>query len=76
MGVPCVVASKTVLPERVVDGKTGFVRDDPQEFANAAVNLLTDDVLWRRQHQAALKYQQGLSWEDFATRFENAVLSN
>ena len=76
MGVPCVVASKTVLPERVVDGKTGFVRDDPQEFADAAVNLLTDDVLWRRQHQAALKYQQGLSWEDFATRFENAVLSN
>jgi len=74
MGVPCVVAPRTVLPERVVDGVTGFVRGDPQEFADMAVALLTDDALWRRQHEAALKLQQGISWDEHAALFENAVL--
>ena len=76
MGVPAVVTSRTVLPERVDDGVTGFVRDDPNEFANAAIGLLTDDALWRRQHEAALKVKQGISWDEFAARFETAVLSD
>jgi hypothetical protein len=53
---------------------TGFIHSDPQKFADAAVALLTDDALWRRQHEAALKLQQGLSWDDHAARFEAAVL--
>src|SRR5262245_61763887 len=76
MGVPAVVTSLTVLPERVDDGVTGFVRDDPDEFANAAIALLTDDTLWRRQHEAALKLKQGISWDEFAARFESEVLSD
>jgi glycosyltransferase involved in cell wall biosynthesis len=74
MGVPCVVAPVAAVPERVVDGVTGFVHADPQKFADAALSLLTDDELWRRQHEAALKLQQGLSWDDHAARFEAAVL--
>ena len=62
------------VPERVVDGVTGFVHGDPQQFADAAVSILSDDALWRRQHEAALKLQQGLSWDDHAARFEAAVL--
>jgi Glycosyl transferases group 1 len=76
MGVPCVVAPRTVLPERVINEVTGFVRGDPQDFADAAVALLTDDALWRRQHEAALKLRQGISWDEFATRFEDAILSD
>jgi glycosyltransferase involved in cell wall biosynthesis len=75
MGVPCVVAPLTVLPERVRDGTTGFVRADPQEFADAATALLTDDDLWRRQHEAALALQQGISWDEYAARFESAIIS-
>jgi glycosyltransferase involved in cell wall biosynthesis len=74
MGVPCVVAPVAVLPERVVDGVTGFVRSDPQEFADAALALLGDDALWRRQHEAALTLQQGISWDEHAARFEAAVM--
>jgi glycosyltransferase involved in cell wall biosynthesis len=74
MGVPCVVAPVAAVPERVVDGVTGFIHADPQKFADAALSLLTDDALWRRQHEAALKLQQGLSWDDHAARFEAAVL--
>lgn len=76
MGVPCVVAPETVLPERVIDGVTGSVRGDPQAFADAALDLFNDDALWRRQHEAALRLQQGISWAEYAQRFEVALLSD
>ena len=76
LGVPAAVAPRTVLPERVIDDLTGFVRADAGEFADCMVNLLTDDTLWRRQHEAALKYQQGISWSEYAGRLENALLGD
>ncbi len=76
LGVPAVVAPVTVLPERVIDGVTGFVRADEGEFAERAVALLTDDALWRSQHEAALRYQQGISWSEHAGRLEAALLGD
>jgi glycosyltransferase involved in cell wall biosynthesis len=76
LGVPAVFAPVTALPERVIDGVTGFVRADEREFAACAVALLTDDALWRRQHEAALQYQQGISWSEHAGRLEAALLSD
>ncbi len=75
-GLPCVVAPLAVLPERIVDGETGFVRDDPQQFADATLALLNDDALWRRQHQAAIARQKGIGWPEAAARFETALLSD
>ena len=76
LGVPAVFAPVTALPERVIDGVTGFVRADEDEFADRAVALLTDDALWRHQHEAALQYQQGISWSEHADRLEAALLSD
>jgi glycosyltransferase involved in cell wall biosynthesis len=76
LGLPCVVAPVAVLPERVIDGVTGFVRGDEAGFAEAALALANDDQVWRRQHEAALKLQQGLSWAEVAIRFEQALLSD
>jgi glycosyltransferase involved in cell wall biosynthesis len=76
MGVPCVVAPNTVLPERVIDGLTGFVRGDEKGFVEASVALLADDELWRSHHEAALRTRQGLSWAEVAIRFEDALLSD
>lgn len=76
LGVPAVFAPITVLPERVIDGLTGFVRGDETEFAERAVALLTDDALWRRQHETALQFQQGISWSEHAGRLEAALLSD
>jgi glycosyltransferase involved in cell wall biosynthesis len=76
LGVPAVVAPVAALPERVIDGITGFHRADPAGFADAAVALLTDDALWRRQHEACLRERSGIAWPDFASRFEAAVLGN
>jgi glycosyltransferase involved in cell wall biosynthesis len=76
LGLPCVVAPTAVLPERVVDGVTGFVREPGPDFAEAALELLNDDALWRRQHEAALKHQQGLSWVQVAERWETTLLAD
>ncbi len=73
-GLPCVVAPLTVLPERVIDGQTGFVRGNPREFADAALSLLNDDALWQRQHEAAILNQKGIGWPEAAARFEAALL--
>jgi glycosyltransferase involved in cell wall biosynthesis len=76
LGVPAVIAPIAVLPERVIDEVTGFHRSEPERFADAAVGILTDDALWRRQHEAALRYQQGISWSEQAGRFEAALLGD
>jgi glycosyltransferase involved in cell wall biosynthesis len=76
LGVPAVIAPIAVLPERVIDGITGFHHADPARFAEAAVALLMDDSLWRRQHEAALDYQQGITWVEYAERFEKALLGD
>ena len=76
LGVPAVVSSLNILPERVIDGLTGYVRAKPDEFADCAVELFTNDDLWRRQHEAALQYQQGISWSEHAGRLETALLGD
>jgi glycosyltransferase involved in cell wall biosynthesis len=76
LGLPAVVARIGALPERVIDGVTGFhlQRDDEAGFAEATIALLTDDALWRRQHEKALALQQGWSWRDYAAAFEAKLL--
>jgi glycosyltransferase involved in cell wall biosynthesis len=76
VGVPAVVAPVAAVPERVLDGITGFHHSDPQKFADAAVDLLTNDRLWQRQHEAALRLQQGITWSEYAGRFEAALLGD
>jgi hypothetical protein len=75
LGVPAVIAPVAALPERVIDGVTGFHHADPAKFARAAVRLLNDDALWRSQHEAALKLQQGLTLAEYVRRFEAAILN-
>lgn len=70
LGLPAVVQPIGSLRERVQDGVTGFTAPDADSFAGNAVALLSDDALWRRQHEAALRLQRGLSGDDVAQRFE------
>jgi len=74
LGVPAVVRPIAALPERVRDGVTGFLAPDDEAFARRAVALLTDDGLWRAQHEASLRLQQGWSWDEMAARFEAEVI--
>ena len=73
MGLPAVVKPLGATSERLVDGVTGRVAADDDEFVAAAVALLRDDRLWRQCHLAALERQRGLSWNDVAARFEGLM---
>lgn len=70
LGLPAVVQPLGSVPERVEDGVTGKVAPDDDRFVAASVAILTDDVLWRRQHTAAIARQKGFSWAEVAARFE------
>jgi glycosyltransferase involved in cell wall biosynthesis len=73
MGVPLVTQPIGSLPERVEHGRSGFVAADPGDFAEACVRLLSDDALWRAQHQAALQSARWTGWDTAATRFADLV---
>ncbi len=72
-GVPAVVGPFGSVVERVRDGETGVIARDDAAFADAAVRLLSDDVLWRRQHETALKYQRAWGWPEAAAAFESLL---
>ncbi len=69
-GVPAVVGRLGSVPERVVDGSTGFIAEREASFAEAAVALLQDDELWRRQHAASLLSQRHWGWAEATAAFE------
>jgi glycosyltransferase involved in cell wall biosynthesis len=73
MGVPTVVQDLGSVVERVVDEETGFVRRDDAAFSDAAVRLLTDDSLWKRQHERALQLQRRWGWPEAAAAFEEIL---
>ncbi len=72
-GVPTVVRDLGSVVERVIDGETGFVAKDDEQFVRSAINLLTDDDLWRRQHCSALEKQRQWRWPDAAAAFEDLL---
>ncbi len=69
-GLPLVTAGLGSLCERVIDGQTGFIRQNPEAFAQAALRLLQDDLLWKEQHAAAQATRAALSWEAVAAAWE------
>lgn len=71
-GLPVVTGGIGSLRERVVDGRTGFIREGADAFADACIGVLTDDSLWRRLHEGCLSLPQRL-WSDAAADFESLI---
>jgi glycosyltransferase involved in cell wall biosynthesis len=69
-GLPCVVGNVGCVGERVRDGVTGRVAASDDEFVEAAVALLSDEALWRRQSAAARAEQRRWTWPAAAEAFE------
>jgi glycosyltransferase involved in cell wall biosynthesis len=73
MGVPAVLQPIGSMPERVVDGETGFISASDTAFGEAACKILADDELWKAQHQRALEIQRSWRWTDAAAEFEKLI---
>jgi glycosyltransferase involved in cell wall biosynthesis len=72
-GVPTVVRDLGSVVERIVDGKTGFVAKSDQDFVTNAIDLLSNEALWKSQHEASLKSQRSWLWSNSASRFEQLI---
>lgn len=73
LGVPAVVTPLGAVAERIADGRSGRVATTDDEFVEAAIAVLSDDVLWRRWHEGALSSQRGLSWGEVAQCYEALI---
>ncbi len=72
-GVPAVVQRLGSVVERVIDGETGAITQTDSDFARSALELLTNDDVWMRHHEAALAKQGVWGWEDAAKAFEELI---
>ena len=73
-GVPAVVQDLGSVVERVIDGVTGTIAKTELEFVNSAIEVLNNDQVWRRQHNAALAKQGAWSWTKAAKAFEELII--
>ena len=74
MGAPVVTAGIGCLGERIRHGETGLLAPTDEEFADAAVGVLSDDALWSRLHEGALATRGDYTWDKAAARWEEAFL--
>lgn len=70
LGLPAVVTPLGAVAERVAEGVTGHIAAGEQDFAAAAIRVLTDDAAWTRLHHGALARGPGPGWDAIAARFE------
>jgi glycosyltransferase involved in cell wall biosynthesis len=69
-GTPSVAfAEAGGVAESIVDGRTGALAADPDDFTTHVGALLRDDVARSRMGQAARQHAANFSWEQTAERF-------
>ncbi|MSP83519.1 MAG: glycosyltransferase [Alphaproteobacteria bacterium] len=69
-GLPAVARKKGAAPERIRDGRSGFLVPDDEAFVNCAVLLLNDDAVFRTRSNDARSLQRGRGWVEAAAEFE------
>jgi phosphatidylinositol alpha-1,6-mannosyltransferase len=69
-GLPVVTTDRGAIRETVVDGKTGFVLDDPrpEELADRILLLLGDPELRRQMGEAARAHHRAEYSQEIADR--------
>jgi len=70
-GVAIVTQGIGSLKERVVDGKSGFMRRDDKDMAECAVRLFTDDAVFSEMSEYSMNMVQDMRWDGKAKEWEN-----
>lgn len=74
-GLPCVVQPIGSVVERVIDSQTGYIRQDEDEYAKAAIEVLTNDQTWRYMVDGCLQLQRSWTWDDTAAAYEKLIVN-
>ncbi|MEX2649019.1 MAG: glycosyltransferase [Alphaproteobacteria bacterium] len=69
-GLPAVGRKRGAVPERVRDGRTGYLVPDDEAFANCATLILNDDSVFSTRSRDCRTLQRGRAWDDAAGEFE------
>ena len=74
-GVPTVGFDVVGVRDSVLDGVTGILAADDDEFVDAWARLATDEVLHARMGVAARERASSFRWEDAVVAFERALVA-
>lgn len=76
-GCPAISTNKFAIPEYLLDGKTGFLLEDPRnekELANKMANLIEDSVGYKRMRICARENAiKNNTWEKVGGRIANSI---
>jgi len=72
LGLPAVTRNIGVAPRRIIDGKTGFISDDHQSFADFSIRFLDDMSAFQRA-SAEAKKNNNRSWNKVAQEFIKVI---
>ena len=72
LGLPAVTRNIGVAPRRIIDGKTGFISDDHQSFADFSIRFLDDMPAFQRA-SAEAKKNNNRSWNKVAQEFIKVI---
>lgn len=73
LGIPTVTTSLGKLGTRAVHGEHVLVADDPRQFAQAVITLLSDEALRRRLSTEGPAVARELSWDGISASIRRAV---
>lgn len=71
-GLPAVARGLGGVPDRVADGRTGYLVPDADAMASVAALLLKDEAVFRSLSDEARTTQRARSWDAVAAEFEAA----
>jgi glycosyltransferase involved in cell wall biosynthesis len=73
LGIPCVVGDLGSMRERVQHGVTGYVTNNEEEFAKYALELFTNDELWKKMSEAAKLSYANKNWGNFVEKLNQLI---
>lgn len=69
-GLPAVARPLGAAAERLIDGETGFLAADDEEFAGRSIKMLSDENAFQKISGEARLRQRRRSWDKVAGEFE------
>ena len=75
-GLPIVSRKNNAIFDYVYHNETGFITNDPNNFANKIIDLLTDNSLFLRMKNKAKLNNKINDWKTEAEIFEKKIYEN
>ena len=73
VGLPAVACDKGAAPERLLNGKSGYLVTKAEDFAEFTVRLLEDDATNTELSRLARTRQRNRNWDQVAADFERVL---